>query len=113
MLGYQAQAHEAKDGMDEDSPVFQRIWGSLSYEAHRAVVSQLLNGIPSVDTEIGLSPSYQSGETSPTTSTSFPPLLSQELLPEQASPVCQVSDEIEVDEIIATKRVQKIKNNRP
>ena len=90
MLGYQAQAHEAKDGMDEDSPVFQRIWGSLSYEAHRAVVSQLLNGIPSVDTEIGLSPSYQSGETSPTTSTSFPPLLSQELLPEQASPVCQV-----------------------
>ena len=96
MLGYQVQAHEAKDGMDEDSPVFQRIWGSLSYEAHRAVVSQLLNGIPSVDTEIGLSPSYQSGETSPTTSTSFPPLLSQELLPEQASPVCQVSQTSQV-----------------
>jgi len=34
MLGYQVQAHEAKDRMDEDSPVFQRIWGSLSYEAH-------------------------------------------------------------------------------
>ena len=34
MLGYQVQAHEAKDRMNEDSPVFQRIWGSLSYEAH-------------------------------------------------------------------------------
>ena len=94
MLGYQVQAHEAKDGMDEDSPVFQRLWGSLSYEAHRAVVSQLLNGIPSVPS--GLSPSNQADETSPTTSISFPPLLSQDLRPEQASPVCQVPQTIQV-----------------
>ena len=33
-LGYHVQAREAKDGMDEDSPVFQQIWGSLSYAAH-------------------------------------------------------------------------------